>query len=119
SSVWLCENITLLEFATMSSPARVKVVSWMNEAEGKQRDNTAIARKFHAFIGRSVFPCLGAKAALNMGAYELRRYAEFGDSMASAHLASDLHCFINSPLRRESDFATFGAIFSQPVNMTE
>ncbi len=119
TSIWLCENITLLEFATTSSPARVKVVGWMKEAKGKQRDNTAIARKFHAFIERSVFPCLGAKAALNMGAYELQCYAELGDSMASTYLASDLHRFINSSLRRRSDFATFGAIFSRPVEMTE
>jgi len=64
----LCENITLLEFATAPSPARVKVVSWMKGAKGKQRDNTAIARKFRAFIEHSDYPCLGAKTALNKGA---------------------------------------------------
>jgi len=84
----------------------------MKGVKGKQRENTVIARKFRAFIERSVFPCLGAKAALNMGAYELQCYAEFGDSMATTYLASDLHRFIDSPLRRRSDFATFGAIRS-------
>ena len=91
----------------------------MKGAKVKQRGNTVITRKFRVFIERSVFPCLGAKAALNMGAYELQCYAEFGDNTASVHLASDLHRFINSPLRRRSDFATFGAIFSRPVEMTE
>jgi FPC/CPF motif-containing protein YcgG len=115
----LCENITLLEFATTPSPARVKVVSWMKGAKGKQRENTAIARKFRAFIGRCVYPCLGAKAALNTGTYELECYAELGHERASAHLASDLHRFIDSPLRQRSDFATFAAIFRGPIEMTE
>ena len=91
----------------------------MKGAKGKQRENTAIARKFRAFIERSVYPCLGAKAALNMGAYKLQSYAELGDSTASSCLASDLHRFIDSPLRQRSDFATFGAIFSGPIKMTE
>jgi len=91
----------------------------MKGAKGKQRDNTAIARKFRAFIERSAFPCLGAKAAINSCAYELQCYAELGDGAASACLASDLHRFIDSPLRRRRNFATFAAIFSGPVEMTE
>ena len=119
TAIWLCENITFLEFATALSPGRVKVVSWMKRAKAKQRENTAIARKFRAFIERSTFPCLGAKAALNRGTYRLQSYTEFGNSMVSTYLASDLQRFINSPLRLRSDFATFGAIFSRPLEMTE
>jgi len=66
----LCENIALLEFAIALSPARAKGVSWMRGAQGKQRDNTVNARKFRAFIEHSVYPCLGAEAAFNIGAYE-------------------------------------------------
>ena len=117
--IWLCENITLLEFATAPSPARVKLFSWMKGTKDKQRENTAIARKFRAFIERPVYPCLGAKAALSIGAYKLQSYSELGDSMASSYLASDLYRFIDSPLRRRGNFATFGAIFSGPIKMTE
>jgi len=91
----------------------------MKGAKGKQRDNTAIERKFRAFIESSAYPCLGAKAALNRGAYKLQFYAELGDGRASSHLASDLTRFIDSPVRQSSDFATFGAVFSRPIEMTE
>lgn len=90
----------------------------MKGAKGKQRDNTAIERKFRAFIEPSAYPCLGAKAALNRGAYKLQFYAELGDRRTRSHLASDLTRFIDSLLRQSSDFATFGAVFSRPIEMT-
>jgi len=70
----LCENIALLEFASASNPARAKCVSWMKGAQGKQRDNTVNAGKFRAFIEHSVYPCLGAEAAFNIGAYETANF---------------------------------------------
>ena len=91
----------------------------MDGTRDKQRQNTALARKFRAFIKRSAYPCLGAKAALNAEAFELHCYPELGESTTSAFLASDLYQFIAAPLWQRSDFATFIALFHQPVGITE
>jgi FPC/CPF motif-containing protein YcgG len=91
----------------------------MDGTRGKQPENTALARKFRVFVRRSAYPCLGAKAALNAGAYQLHSYAELGESTASAALASDLYQFIAAPLWQRSDFVTFIALFHQPIGITE
>ena len=85
----------------------------------KQLKNTALARKFRALIKGSAYPCLGAKVALNARAYELHCYAELADSATSTCLASDLYAFVAARPWRRSDFATFIALFREPVGIPE
>lgn len=70
---------------------------------------------FRDFVLREEFPCLGARAALNSGSYVLTVYDALASDSATLLLAQDLRKFTQSDLRRRSEFATFIAIFREPV----
>ncbi|HEY0369880.1 MAG TPA: guanitoxin biosynthesis heme-dependent pre-guanitoxin N-hydroxylase GntA [Chthoniobacterales bacterium] len=70
---------------------------------------------FREFVMRQEYPCVGARAALNGDTYVLRAYKELGASETSAELSRDLYAFANSKLREESEYASFIAVFREPL----
>ncbi len=84
-------------------------------ADGQQ----TVERAFRDWVLQPEFPCVGAKAAFNAGTYSLRLYPELADPDTTAALAADLLEFTRSPLLRESDYATFVAVFESPKEMDE
>jgi uncharacterized protein len=75
--------------------------------------------RFAAFVADPAFPCLGAKAALNSGSGILRVYQELGAEQCASELARDLEGFVFSEVRRTNAFATFVAMFREPLCLTE
>ncbi|MDQ6809432.1 MAG: YqcI/YcgG family protein [Verrucomicrobiota bacterium] len=62
---------------------------------------------------------MGAKAAFNAGAYVLRVYDELASDAGTPRLAIDLREFTRSEITRESDYATFIAVFRAPMDADE
>jgi FPC/CPF motif-containing protein YcgG len=79
----------------------------------------AVHVEFAAFVADSAFPCLGAKAALNAGSYELHAYEELGSAKSSAQLHSNVLAFTRSDLVRAQEYASFIAVFRSPVSLGE
>jgi FPC/CPF motif-containing protein YcgG len=75
--------------------------------------------RFAAFVEDTAFPCLGAKAAFNAGSYQLSIYPKLASSKTSQLLAKDLERFVRSEISRDNPYATFIAIFRQPLEQTE
>ena len=67
---------------------------------------------FRDFVVRQEFPCVGARAAFNSGAYAVVVYDELGSDAATTNLARDLFEFTRSDIRGASEYATFVAVFS-------
>jgi len=65
------------------------------------------------------FSCVGARAAVNSGAYRLGVYGDMTDSGALAGLARDLFTFTQEQPALGSDFTTFAASFTGPVMASE
>lgn len=76
-------------------------------------------QKFVEMVKDPAFPCLGAKAACNSGAYQVSVYEDLADPRSSELLARDLEVFQKSDMRKTSEYATFAAIFHQPADVTE
>jgi uncharacterized protein len=70
---------------------------------------------FEAMVTNASFPCLGAKAALNAGSYQLLTYEELASSTSSTKLHNDLIAFTRSAIVRTSEYATFVAVFQRPA----
>jgi uncharacterized protein len=75
--------------------------------------------QFAAFVADPAFPCLGAKAAFNAGSYVLSVYDCLASPRSSVELADDLRRFINSDMLRDNDYATFIAVFHEPIASSE
>lgn len=75
--------------------------------------------EFRARILDARFSCVGARAAVNSGAYRLGVYGEMTDSGALAGLARDLFTFTQEQDALGSDFTTFVASFAGPVMTSE
>jgi FPC/CPF motif-containing protein YcgG len=71
--------------------------------------------EFRARLLDARFSCVGARAAVNSGAYRLGVYGEMTDSAALAGLARDLFTFTQEQPALGSDFTTFAATFAGPV----
>ena len=74
---------------------------------------------FRDFVMQQEFPCLGARAAFNSGAYALSVYGELASDVSTTELAHDLFEFTRSEIRDASEYATFIAVFRQPEQMDE
>lgn len=70
---------------------------------------------FRELVMRQEFPCVGARAAFNSGAYAVAFYDELASERSTASLAQDLFEFTRSELRDTSEYATFVAVFRQPT----
>jgi FPC/CPF motif-containing protein YcgG len=78
-----------------------------------------VQAQFNAFVADPAFPCLGAKAALNAGSYQLRSYARLADPATSAKLYLDLTAFTGWELARAHEYASFIAVFQGPLGLGE
>lgn len=74
---------------------------------------------FRDLVMQPEFPCVGARAAFNSDSYLIETYDELGSETATAALTRDLYDFTRSDLQRESEFATFVAIFQGPESSDE
>ena len=79
----------------------------------------AAHRAFREFVMRQEFPCVGARAAFNSGAYAVAVYDELASAGGTAALARDLFEFTRSEIRDTSEYATFVAVFRQPGRTDE
>lgn len=75
--------------------------------------------EFRARLLDARFSCVGARAAVNSGAYRVGVYSDMTDSGALAGLARDLFTFTEEQPALGSDFTTFAAIFAGPVMASE
>lgn len=75
--------------------------------------------EFRSRILEARFSCVGARAAVNSGAYRLGVYDDMTDSGALAGLARDLFTFTQEQPALGSDFSTFAASFAGPVITSE
>lgn len=85
------------------------------------RDQFAVDARdaFRQSVLRSDFPCVGAKAAFNSESYVLKVYGELGVSDSTARLCADLFDFTRSEVRHASVYATFVAVFAEPLGIGE
>ena len=74
---------------------------------------------FREFVTRHDFPCVGARAAFNSGSYAVAAYGVLASEAATTALARDLFEFTRSESREASEYATFVAVFQQPINTDE
>lgn len=82
-------------------------------------DPAFIKARFAAVVGDSAFPCLGAKAAFNAGSYLLSVYDRLASDSSSEALAFDLEDFTQSEMCTTNPYATFVAIFRNPLATDE
>ena len=74
---------------------------------------------FRELVLRPGFSCIGAKAAFNDNAYGLAVYPELAAPESTAGLCRDLCHFTHTDLIRDSEYATFVAVFRTPVDVDE
>lgn len=89
-----------------------------SEMDGS-RFSVAVRAQFAAFVADPAFPCLGAKAALNVGSYQLCTYDKLAGAETAAQLHADLVAFTGSDLVRAQEYASFIAVFRAPLSLGE
>jgi uncharacterized protein len=104
-----------LHFATGGELVRA------NGGPSDDRFASEAQRKFRELVMAPEFPCLGAKAAFNDETYALAVYPELGSDESTAGLSHDLVEFheYQCKLDRENRYATFIAIFREPMAIDE
>jgi FPC/CPF motif-containing protein YcgG len=75
----------------------------------------SIHEKFRAFVLDPAFPCIGARAAVNMNCYRFGIYPEMNTQAATAGLAHDLWEFVHERPTFGIDYTTFVAAFVKPA----
>ncbi len=70
---------------------------------------------FRDFVMQQEFPCVGARAAFNLGSYALVAHNELGSDISTTALAQDLFDFTRSDMCRNSEYATLIAVFREPA----
>lgn len=103
-----------------ASPARADAAPGLVEATDPVV--ALIHDQFRSMVLHPSFSCLGAKAAVRGGAYQLRVYGELGTGPTTAALAHDLSAFGRTSFPAAAaegpsgaTFTTFVASFLQPV----
>lgn len=81
--------------------------------------SACLKARFAAFIADPAFPCLGAKAAFNASSYSVSVYERLASPQTSKSLAKNLTRFLHSNAREQNPYATFIALFREPVNLSE
>ncbi len=74
---------------------------------------------FRELVMHQDFPCVGARAAFNSGSYALAAYDELASNETTSALAQELYEFTRSDVLRDSEYATFIAVFRQPDALDE
>lgn len=98
-------------YATFDNSRLVRVLDPERPLSPHQR---CVHAAFRAHILDPQFSCVGAKAALNYGAYRLGVYGEMASSEATAGLAYDLFHFVREQPSSGCEFTTFAASFAGP-----
>lgn len=88
-------------------------------ADSFENDTLLLERNFKEFIQDKMYPCLGAKSAINNKAYRIGNYKELGKKASANTLAKDLLLFAKNLDKIDSHYATFAAIFQSPIEMSE
>ena len=102
-----------------ADPKRFPEAGRQQDKPGNALFSTEARAAFETLVTSASFPCLGAKAALNGGSYQLLTYNELASSTASKQLHADLLAFAQSALARMSEYATFIAVFERPAAVDE
>lgn len=92
-----------------------KGVEGLSSKDGQEK----YLKEFISFVGSDSFPCVGAKAALNSGAYRFAVYEELASNAITSNLASDLRAFVDSEMFGKSNYATYVAVFRRPQLLGE
>lgn len=85
----------------------------------RQTSVDEVHEQFRAKVLAPEFSCLGAKSAFNTNSYAFHLYEELASPVVTAQLASDLRAFNDSPMQKESEFATCVAVFRSPSELSE
>lgn len=78
-----------------------------------------VHERFRAFVLDPAFSCLGARSAVQRGAYRTGLYPDLGSAAATAGLARDLFSFVEELPALSGGFTTFVASFSCTDSMDE
>lgn len=70
---------------------------------------------FRSFVLDDRYPCLGARAALNRETYRFGAYERLDDEAVTHGLMRDLYAFATERSGLAEEFATFAAVFREPV----
>lgn len=73
-----------------------------------------VHNQLRALILDTNYPCVGARAAFNQGAYRFSMYLDMASPEATAGLCVDLRAFVAEQPRMDSPFTTFVASFTGP-----
>src|ERR1700722_204130 len=83
------------------------------------RPHTARAKMadqaMRGFILSDDFSCVAAKGAVLSGGYRFGYYTSFADAQCSEGLARDLSAFIAERAAMQMEYATFVAVFEEPI----
>lgn len=78
-----------------------------------------IHRQLRSFITSREFPCIGAKASFNKGAYRLGIYENMDGYDSIQGLSYDLYNFLNEQTNIKCDYTSFIACFEKTVILSE
>lgn len=70
---------------------------------------------FRSFVLDEGYPCLGARAALHRTTYRFGAYERLDDDAVTHGLMRDLYAFVTERRGIADTFATFAAVFREPV----
>ena len=74
---------------------------------------------FREFIREPMFPCVAAKAAIHSDVCRIGVYGELASHASTESLAADLLAFIQENRDSPSDYCTFAAMFTGPLELDE
>ncbi len=96
---------------------------WLAPVDSSACTNEAflseVYTEFQNLIQRPAFSCVGAKAAFNNQALGFAIYRELGSQESTAGLGRDLCHFVQSKIATQNEYATFVAVFQNPLNLNE
>lgn len=79
----------------------------------------SIRKRLESWIASDEFSCLGARAAMRRNAIEHAELGPLGSQHATPFLHDALARFVEEKLTDSAKFATFVAVFSGPLNLSE
>jgi FPC/CPF motif-containing protein YcgG len=93
-----------------------------SEAENRQHPDlfvSAVHGAFREYVLNPMFSCVGAKSAVHNNGYRLGVYERLAGAGSTAGLSRDLYTFAQELEHISSDFATFVAVFREPIELDE
>ncbi|HTA55195.1 MAG TPA: guanitoxin biosynthesis heme-dependent pre-guanitoxin N-hydroxylase GntA [Candidatus Acidoferrales bacterium] len=105
---------TALRYSNYSAPVSgvtTRLLDWRAPTGRAQMADSAM----RSFILSDRFSCVAGKAAVLSGGYRFGYYPGFADKQCSEGLARDLSAFIAERPAMRVEYATFVAVFGEPV----